>query len=83
MKPRRDSRYLQWIWTLPCSVCRITRNIEAAHTGPHGLGQKSPDSTAIPLCARHHRIANDCYHNSGRGNSPRSISWTFLGLLPP
>ncbi len=65
MKPERDSRYLQWIRTLPCSVCRTTRNIEAAHTGPHGLGQKASDSTAIPLCAKHHRTADDCYHKLG------------------
>jgi hypothetical protein len=65
MKPYRDSRYIQWIRTLPCSVCGTTRNIEAAHTGPHGLGQKSPDSTAIPLCPAHHRTADDCYHKLG------------------
>lgn len=65
MKPRRDSRYLQWIRTLPCSVCHASRNIEAAHTGPHGLGQKSPDSTAIPLCETHHRTGNDSYHKLG------------------
>jgi len=65
MKPRRDSRYLQWVRTLPCSVCHATRNIEAAHTGPHGLGQKSPDSTAIPLCAAHHRTGADSYHKLG------------------
>jgi hypothetical protein len=65
MKPDRDPKYLRWIRTLPCSVCRTTRNIEAAHTGPHGLGRKAPDSTAIPLCAKHHRIADDCYHKLG------------------
>ena len=65
MKPRRDSKYLQWIRTLPCSVCCTTRNIEAAHTGPHGLGQKAPDAAAIPLCAMHHRTANDSYHKLG------------------
>jgi len=65
MKPRRNSRYLQWVRTLPCVVCRTTRNIEAAHTGAHGLGQKAPDSTAIPLCAAHHRTGNDSYHKLG------------------
>ena len=70
VKPWRDSKYLQWIRSLPCSVCRATRNIEAAHTGPHGLGQKSPDSTAIPLCTRHHRTGNDSYHRLG----PRRFS---------
>ena len=65
MKPCRDSKYLQWIRTLPCSVCCTVRNIEAAHTGQHGLGQKAPDSKAIPLCATHHRTGNDSYHKLG------------------
>jgi hypothetical protein len=65
MKPVRSPQYLQWIRTLPCSVCRRTRGVEAAHTGPHGLGQKSSDLSAIPLCARHHRSGDDSYHKLG------------------
>ena len=49
MKPLRHPGYLQWIRTLPCSVCRTSRAVEAAHTGPHGLSQKSSDLCAIPL----------------------------------
>jgi hypothetical protein len=63
--PVRNPRYLAWIRTLPCVVCGATRGIEASHTGPHGLGQKSPDSSAIPLCARHHRTGKDSYHKLG------------------
>ena len=65
MKPTRDSKYLAWIRTLPCVVCGCARGIEASHTGPHGLGQKSPDSSAIPLCYRHHRTGKDSYHKLG------------------
>jgi hypothetical protein len=65
MKPARDSRYLAWIRTLPCVVCGTTRGIEASHTGPHGLGQKSPDSSAIPLCSKHHRTGTSSYHKLG------------------
>ena len=65
MKPVRHLGYLQWIRTLPCSVCRTTRAVEAAHTGPHGLSQKSSDWSAIPLCARHHRTGKDSYHRLG------------------
>jgi hypothetical protein len=61
----RNSRYLAWIRTLPCLVCGARRGIEASHTGPHGLGQKSPDSSAIPLCTRHHRTGKDSYHKLG------------------
>lgn len=65
MKPVRNPGYLRWIRTLPCSVCRTTRAVEAAHTGPHGLGQKSSDLSAIPLCARHHPTGDDSYHKLG------------------
>ena len=70
MKPQRNPRYLAWIRTQPCCVCKITRGIEASHTGPHGIGQKSPDSSAIPLCAKHHRTGADSYHRLG----PRKFS---------
>jgi len=66
--PARDSRYLAWIRTQPCVVCGARRGIEASHTGPRGLGQKSPDTSAIPLCARHHRTGNDSYHRLGPRN---------------
>jgi len=65
MKPERNPRYLAWIRTLPCVVCGARRGIEAAHTGPHGLGQKSSDRSVIPLCVRHHRTGNDSYHRLG------------------
>ena len=65
MKPQRDPRYLAWIRTLPCAVCGSERGIEASHTGPHGLGQKSPDSSAIPLCPKHHRTGRESYHKLG------------------
>jgi len=65
MKPNRSPRYLAWIRTQPCCVCGATQRIEASHTGPHGIGQKSSDSSAIPLCAKHHRTGNDSYHRLG------------------
>ena len=65
MEPVRNPGYLRWIRTLPCSVCRTRRAVEAAHTGPHGLSQKSSDLSAIPLCGRHHRTGDDSYHKLG------------------
>ena len=65
MKPARNPRYLAWIRTLPCLVCGRTTGIEAAHTGPHGMAQKSTDISAIPLCTRHHRSGQDSYHKLG------------------
>ena len=65
MKPPRDSRYLAWIRTFPCLVCGVTRGIEASHTGPRRLGQKSSDFSAIPLCVKHHQTGKDSYHKLG------------------
>jgi len=69
-KPVRNPKYLAWIRTHSCVVCGASRGIEASHTGPHGLGQKSPDTSAIPLCVKHHRTGNDSYHKLG----PRKFS---------
>ncbi len=70
MKPPRSPLNLAWIRTLPCVVCGATGWIEASHTGPHGLGQKSSDYSAIPLCSKHHRNGSDSYHKLG----PRRFS---------
>ena len=66
MKPARSPKYLAWIRTLPCLVCGRAIGVEAAHTGPHGIGQKSADTSAIPLCVQHHRTGRDSYHRLGR-----------------
>ena len=70
MKPPRSRHYLAWIRTLPCVVCGSILWIEASHTGPHGLSQKSSDYSAIPLCSTHHRTGRDSYHKLG----PRRFS---------
>lgn len=61
----KNTKYRAWIRTLECVVCSVSRNIEAAHTGPRGLGQKSSDYSCIPLCRRHHRTGNDSIHSLG------------------
>ena len=70
--PDRCPDYLAWIRMLPCAVCsRVSGGatvIEAAHTnalGPRGLGQKTTDFSAIPLCGGHHRENLDSYHLLG------------------
>jgi hypothetical protein len=70
--PDRSSDYLAWIRTLGCVVCsRVSGEsilIEAAHTnalGAKGMGQKTSDFSAIPLCAWHHREARNSYHRLG------------------
>jgi hypothetical protein len=61
----RSRLYRRWICSLPCAVCRAHFGIEAAHTGPRGLGTKSSDFSCIPLCRRHHQSGNDSLHALG------------------
>jgi hypothetical protein len=70
--PERCPAYLAWIRTLRCAVCgrgpREHTRVEAAHTsalGPRGLGQKSSDYSAIPLCSWDHSTGPDSYHRLG------------------
>lgn len=50
----RDPLYLRFVKRLPCVACGGTWMIDPAHTGPHALGRKASDGTAIPLCRRCH-----------------------------
>lgn len=63
-KPLRDRKLLAWVRSLPCAVCGW-RGVESAHTGPHGIGQKASDDTAIPLCRRDHRTGPRSLHLLG------------------
>ena len=70
--PDRSPGYLAWIRTLGCVVCArfngASTVVEAAHTnalGSRGMGQKTSDFSAIPLCAAHHRENLDSYHRLG------------------
>jgi len=64
-KPVRDAGYLRFIRSLPCACCGSRRGIESAHQGPRGLGQRSSDLSAIPLCQEHHRTGPKAYHRLG------------------
>ena len=64
-KPVEDDAYKRFIRRLPCAVCSRTRRIEAAHFGPHGLGQKSDDRQCLPLCVTCHRMSPISYHALG------------------
>ena len=68
----RDAAYLGWIRTLTCVACQREGRSEAAHTGDHGLGQKAPDTDAIPLCAACHRTGQQAYHRLGRAAFERA-----------
>lgn len=71
-RPTDDPTYLAWIRSLPCIIpnCsfvgKLFYHIEAHHAGDHGLGQKAPDRTAIPLCNFHHREGRSSAHELGK-----------------
>jgi hypothetical protein len=65
-EPVKDAAYLRYIRQLSCVACgKHPRQIEAAHFGPRGLGQKSDDRQALPLCHKCHRTSPISYHELG------------------
>lgn len=67
---------MAWIRTLSCSVrgCAC-RDVEAAHVGQRGYGQKCHDREAIPLCGiRHHREGPASVHKLQR------LFWAHQGI---
>ena len=55
----RDRAYLDWLRTQPCIVTGLrdpkTRQVDPAHIGTAGKGNKSPDNEALPLLPELHR----------------------------
>jgi hypothetical protein len=54
VKPVRNPEYTRFIKRLPCCNCLRTWNVDPAHTGAHGMGQKACDLKTIPLCRSCH-----------------------------
>ena len=83
--PARNWKYRAWVRTLPCAVCGRSPS-EAAHTGNDGgLRQKASDFSCVPLCAEHHRLSGQSYHNIGKKafeelhqiNLKSKVNWCF------
>ena len=52
----RNRKYLDWICTLPCTVCG--GRAEPHHEGEEGnggMGMKCSDYDTVPLCRDHHQ----------------------------
>ena len=70
--------------SLPRVNCGATV-IEAAHTsslGPQGIGQKTSDFSAIPLCSGHHRESPDSHHRLGEKKFSHTHGIDLHGLVP-
>ena len=62
-KPLRSAQYLRFVKGFGCAACDGTRCVDPAHTGAHGIAQKSADYSAIPLCRKCH----DAYDADPKG----------------
>ncbi len=57
VKPVRSKQYLQWVASLPCSICDNPQTV-AHHligVGQGCMGGKSSDLMTMPLCVKHHQ----------------------------
>jgi hypothetical protein len=83
-----DHDYIVWLHTQPCTAC-VALNLaqktrtEAAHPKfgiggrrrEFGLGERSHDRYAVPLCSGHHRLLKSAEHNRGQRRF-----WDELGI---
>ena len=65
VKPLKDSAYLRFIRRFPCVSCGSSRRVEAAHIGPRGLGERTDDCSALPICFTCHQDGKDALHKIG------------------
>lgn len=57
-RPGMDPAHLALVRLLPCCVCRLKPPVDPHHlksgTGERGMGLRSTDKWAVPLCRAHH-----------------------------
>ena len=77
---KRMPKYLKYIRTLPCVVCKTNQNIQAAHVryiAPCGTGIKPSDEHCLSLCqpchAEQHSRGEELWWES-KGLNPREIT---------
>jgi hypothetical protein len=72
----RDQRYLAFVRGKPCLVCGMpgdSHHIQYAQ--PRGLGRKTGDQYAVPVCREHHM-------NIHVGGIPERTWWALRGIDP-
>ncbi len=66
----RDPKYLAWLRSRPCTFCGKLSPSEVSHHGPHGIGIKASDHSALPSC-------HPCHHRWHCKGSPH-VTWDEL-----
>lgn len=79
--PPRSPEYRRWIRSFPCAVCGALVRIEAAHTGMHGISQKSSDFQCLPLCVWDHREGPYALHRIGPEQFEQYYQVSLAGLV--
>lgn len=71
-----SEHHLRLIRTLPCTKCMAQDGVEAHHlkqgTGERGMGLRSSDKWAVPLCGPQ---SQDCHGEIERHGSKNEIDW--------
>jgi len=77
---KRMPKYLKYIRTLPCVICKTNQNIQAAHVryiAPCGTGIKPSDEHCLSLCqpchAEQHSQGEEVWWKS-KGLDPKEIT---------
>ena len=76
---RRQPEHLKLIRALFCLACNGSHNIEAHHmkqTGDRGMGMKSSDRYAVPLC-------HSCHADLETRGSKNELTWFEAGVPDP
>lgn len=79
----RSSAYLDFVRRQVCCAPGCTTPaapIEAHHAGRHGVGQKAPDSTAVPLCHFCHGIVTDTYAVPGLNRAETELLFAKVAV---
>jgi hypothetical protein len=84
-----DDVYLDYIRSQPCCICGEDTTVEAAHLRvgsinddkpDTGMGEKSSDKWALPLCGKHHReqhAMNELEFWASYGINPFKLALTY------
>lgn len=78
--PERDPNYLAYVHNLPCIVCGIQHRSHAHHAKLPSyvmVGKKTPDWSAVPLCAEHHLGGA---HAQGHDWLIKSMPWMNIDM---